>query len=777
MKKLPLLLLPPLLATCHADSPYVEPPRPIQQPQTYSFTRDVKPILDNKCVACHACNDAPCQLKLEAAAGISRGASKIAVYDASRTEAIPPTRLHIDAQTPQQWRSKGFYSVLTRTKPPQDAPLLEQMITLGHEHPVAVNQPLDERYDVALTRENSCPAPGEFSSYADANKVGGMPYGVTGLNDREYTVLKTWVQEGAQVEAPAPDISKALAEQVSTWESLLNRSDRKSRLIARYLFEHLYLAHLHFDDVKQEKPEFFQWVRSRTAAPYPIEPVPTTRPNDDPGQPFFYRLQPLTDTPVHKTHIVYTLNTKRLQRYQTLFYHADWNVTRLPGYGYDDTSNPFLTFAAIPAKARYEFMLDEAEYFTRTFIRGPVCRGQIATDVIRDQFWVMFEDPSTEQYTNSEAERIAVTQWLGLPGQNSDLLAMGSEWNEYQDARNQYQNYRTQQYQQSFPDGLDLRNVWDGNGHNSNAFLTVFRHHDSASVQRGWWGQEPKTLWLLDYPLFERIYYELVVNFNVYGNVSHQVQTRLYFDLLRNEGETQFLMLLPPGDRKTLYDNWYKDSGKIKQKVVYHPLDTESPTALPYDNKSAAKHQFIDRILQRDAAIIEHDPLNRCASAAACKDSARSDIEKNLQFLAAGTAATVPGIGWLPEVSLIRVDTADQNYRLFTVLRNRDHTNVAFMFDEEDRYEPHNDTLTVREGIVSSYPNFMFRVNERQLQTLVIAIKSMRSKEDRNAVVARWGIRRSHPQFWENFHSQTDYLQQHDALRAGVFDLNRYKGW
>ncbi|WP_346657193.1 fatty acid cis/trans isomerase [Pseudomonas sp. SWRI154] len=34
----------------------------------------------------------------------------------------------------------------------------------------------------------------------------------------------------------------------------------------------------------------------------------------------------------------------------------------------------------MPAQARYQFMLDNAENFVRTFIRGPVCRGQIATD-------------------------------------------------------------------------------------------------------------------------------------------------------------------------------------------------------------------------------------------------------------------------------------------------------------------------------------------------------------------------------------------------------------
>ncbi len=48
----------------------------------------------------------------------------------------------------------------------------------------------------------------------------------------------------------------------------------------------------------------------------------------------------------------------------------------MPGYGLHRRANPFETFEAIPAEARYRFMLDDAEYFVRTFIRGPVCRGR-----------------------------------------------------------------------------------------------------------------------------------------------------------------------------------------------------------------------------------------------------------------------------------------------------------------------------------------------------------------------------------------------------------------
>lgn len=60
----------------------------------------------------------------------------------------------------------------------------------------------------------------------------------------------------------------------------------------------------------------------------------------------------------------------------------------------------------------------------------------------------------------------------------------------------------------------------------------------------------PKTLWVIDYPLFERIYYALVAGFDVYGNGGHQLAVRLYMDGLRIEGESYFLDFLPPANEE-----------------------------------------------------------------------------------------------------------------------------------------------------------------------------------------------------------------------------------
>ncbi len=67
---LPLLLL----AACM----YNRPPAVMVASTTTSvnFLTDVKPILDRRCVVCHSCYNAPCQLKLSSYEGLDRGASK-----------------------------------------------------------------------------------------------------------------------------------------------------------------------------------------------------------------------------------------------------------------------------------------------------------------------------------------------------------------------------------------------------------------------------------------------------------------------------------------------------------------------------------------------------------------------------------------------------------------------------------------------------------------------------------------------------------------------------
>ena len=107
--------------------------------------------------------------------------------------------------------------------------------------------------------------------------------------------------------------------------------------------------------------------------------------------------------------------------------------------------------------------------------------------------------------------------------------------------------------------------------------------------------------------------------------------------------------------------------------------------------------------------------------------------------------------------------------------RNRAHSNVAFLLGEETRYQPGLDTLTVYPGVLSSYPNFMFNIPAGQVPAFVEAMERAQDEPAFERIVERWGIRRSHPQFWYYFHDLSQYIQETEPVESGVLDMNRYE--
>lgn len=770
-----------LALACSGVTTLKEIPPPMTARQTVHYQQDVQPIFDNKCVACHSCNDAPCQLKLSSWDGVERGASKLKVYSAFRDKDQAPTRLGTDALGVEQWRQKGFFS--TRFAPedeetqPLHASLIHSMVELGRQQKWAPNSRLPGSIELGRERSNQCPSMDEFEDYAEDRPDQGMPWGMTGLTDREYRTLTTWVAEGSVVEpSPIRPTSKELAA-VERWETYLNRGGPRERLVARYLFEHLFLAHLHFSD--EGSPHFFELVRSRSPSGQDLIPVTTARPNDDARGIVYYRFRLITETIVEKTHITYALNEQRLRRYDELFFGGDWTAsdTDLPGYTAADRANAFATFAAIPARSRYQFMLDNAEYFVRSFIRGPVCSGQIATSVIRDQFWVMFENPATERYVNSATYRLQATPLLGVPGQDTALIEIKEEWDRYRGQRNGYTALRQTEYARDEPEGPDLDDLWDGDGRNRDALLTVFRHHDNAAVERGLIGAIPETLWVFDYPLLERSYYQLVVNFNVFGSLSHQLQTRLYFDLIRNEAEYNFLRFLPAADRDRLRRQWYARKGKQKLFTTYAAPDESVPTQVRYATDDS-KTEFATLVFSHLRKVMgPPDVINRCAEAD-CQVPTHSESTRQanraLRLLAEAPADAFPFITRMPELSYLRVTVPDGEPLVYSLVHNRAHSSVAFLIGEERRLEPDKDTLTIHPGPLGSYPNFIFDVRLADLVPFVSRMLMVTTDEQMQAVAQTWGVRRTHPDFWTVFHDLTRYVQRTRPIEAALFDLSRY---
>ncbi|AGV19926.1 fatty acid cis/trans isomerase [Vibrio alginolyticus NBRC 15630 = ATCC 17749] len=603
----------------------------VETPQANFFQSEVKPIMDNRCVVCHACYDAPCQLKLSSVEGIDRGASKALVYEGTRLTAAAPTRLFEDAETTQEWRDAGFHPVLNERDQSMaaniDAGLIARLLQQKERHPLPDQVQL-EGFDFSIDREQTCPTIEEYEQYEKDNPTWGMPFGMPNLSNSEYHTLMTWLENGAIMNVHRP-VSEKEQAQIDKYEALLNHSDLKNQLMARYIYEHLFLSHLYFSEL-DEDPRFFTLVRSATPPGQPVKRISTRRPYDDPGvERVFYRIIPEQGTIVDKTHMPFALNKQRIENWKTWFIDADYMVSQLPSYEPEVAANPMTSFIDLPVKSRFKFMLDNAQNTIMAYIKGPVCRGQLALNVINDRFWVFFLDPDkadipeVNEFYRSQADN------LKLPAEQESNTLPVTNWVKYARQQARYLEAKSEFTNNWFKEGENLSTdvIWDGNGTNHNAALTIFRHFDSASVVQGLVGEQPKTVWILDYALLERIHYLLVAGFDVYGNFGHQLMTRMFMDFLRLEGESNFISLLPADMRHELQSSWYKDqSPQLSDFLQRNVKPFNQPTSVQYKSDDP-KTELVELLREHvsDVLLPRYEIQDTALSASSEKQLKRID--------------------------------------------------------------------------------------------------------------------------------------------------------
>ena len=92
--------------------------------------------------------------------------------------------------------------------------------------------------------------------------------------------------------------------------------------------------------------------------------------------------------------------------------------------------------------------------------------------------------------------------------QQSNATAL-KNWLEYSKLEKNYFAGKVEYLRQhlSTPEDISLDLIWDGDGWNANAALTVFRHLDNATVRQGLCRRGTQNMVLLDYALLERIHY------------------------------------------------------------------------------------------------------------------------------------------------------------------------------------------------------------------------------------------------------------------------------
>jgi len=477
--------------------------------------------------------------------------------------------------------------------------------------------------------------------------------------------------------------------------------------------------------------------------------------------------------------MVYELSQEKLSRYGELFIQPSWDILpHMPSYEHSIASNALKAYEQIPAQSRYKFLLDDIHYMIMTFIRGPVCKGQIALNVIQDHFWVMFLDPNYDASLKDKYflhDNIANLYIPNEEGNNPGILKTINILRDYSYIKNYFDNKATL-YKQYYPKGLPLEAIWKGNNQEENdAILTVYRHFDSASVHKGALGDIPKTLWVIDYALVERLYYSLVAGFDIFGNTAHQLLVRKYMDVLRIEGEHNFLSFLPKDSRKNYFNEWY-NGWDITYEDIYSNDEQESTLAF---KTKAYKKEFANLILQHtkiskdEINYIEEDYLPRAIKSSYTNSK---DIEESLKALSIPNALQVIQnfADNNSNLAYIKIEMNSGENLIYSMVINKWLDNVAFLFDEEDRRDTTKDNVDFIKGMIGSYPNIFAVVKQNDLPEFFTLLQNYKSDDTHNALLLKFFVNRANPKFWEVFDWFNEAFKKQNQLHYGLFDINRY---
>jgi hypothetical protein len=759
-----------------------DPAPPATVAEAPDYATEIQPIFNRRCIACHGCLGSPCNVKLDSFQGVDRGGLALNPY-ASHFGSEPRTDMEAASST-AAWRARGFFPVLSRGGTAQNnlaGSLLFRMVAAGKRN----NSPGFSRDALEGLRPQRYVAQCEadaaaLKAYLESHPSTGMPFGLPSISDGDFATLKSWVAAGS----PGPGVKAvAAAEQpanpaaVAAWEAFFNADDPRSRLVSRFIFQHVFLATIVLADSPGDQ---FRLVRSSTppsravaqpdgtrrVEPSPVKVIATDLPYEDPlsyagVDRFWYRLKKLTQAPVQKNHFVWRLAPDDITHLTQLFSidrGAGWDSGAEidPPYGIE---SPFVQFAAIPAEARYRFILENAEVMVGGITYGPVCNGQTATYAVKDQFWALFLDPAHDPSVRDPT--------LGLKSAEA-LMDRSPTGNAT------YLSAFAKTKSRLAPEGWSLDAVWDGDGENTNAWLTVLRHETNVSVLKGARGGRPRTLWLISYAGFERMYYDTVASFAYWSGDESKLETLLFFNLLRQDFEDHFLLLLPARYRQTIRDDWTQGIGQLALTAIpFAGGDQPSRVNVP---GAAPLEEIVTRLAERAGPRVTGlpDPLNPSVKPEVDLAAPMRGFD---DFERAVSSMTVldhrPYLPLMPSVTVLRL-THGGEHRVYALVVNRAYASQYLLLFQDGAALPEQDTMSVYSTLANGFPNLFVDLDLDHAPGFLSDLAAVSTKNDWKRFETKYAILRNSPKFWSFYDWLNDWNFSSRGDNAGWLDLSYY---
>lgn len=714
------------------------------------FISKVQPLLAKRCVACHACYEAPCLLHFNSYESIQRGLTK--EVNVSMIVDLPQNRLkeapifsgpnNSPRWDQPAWAKRNFAPLFRMDKNGEldlDKSLFTMVLQQGK-----LNTPEFSLHPNGFSKTHICSLDFEkLKGFYQKYPQSGMPYALPKLEESEYEILDLWIKHGA----PGPKTSTRNSwnqpsnpRVINSMENFLNGVNPKIKLSARYIYEHSILSHIHFKGTPED--EFYELVRANNLSGPPVEIV-TEKGNDLISIPFFYRLKRVHDVIARKTHALWELDDASIAEWKLMFLEPVWDdedkiEKNLSLLSPSDLKDPMKYFKQIPEKSRFSFMVKNAEMLVGEIIISPSCSGKLATWAIKDHFWVFFlTSNGNEKFLQSKKIRQSFTERIF---KNSSKTKTPLAINEFH---------------------LDPE-----------MSLSLFRHESNVTVLKGLRGGEPQSYWLMDYQNYEDLYYNLVINYNPYGKVAHQILTWEHFVNNRKVAEKRFIDLFISTDKNCkkcgewVWDRW--ENGivervaseemlmneavkKIQDQVVFvmhSGFGTDVDTLNYPDHQSTTISQLNIREWERQLLELTH--------------------KKNHSMLLN-----------FPDVIYVKFNDEAGKEFLYSIVTNRtyeNNNNLAIgLIDQNMLLMAEENTLVLSRGLVGNHPNLIVNLKMDDAFEFIEKLKSIQTPEDWVSFRKQFALRRNSSEFWRVYDEITSWQKEHEPLYSGVIDLNFYQ--
>lgn len=744
--------------------------RNIDQYHDY-YQDEIQSIFTARCVACHSCVAAPCQLNLTSYEGLARGMSKDQPYDYFRFfEEVPKADLD-DHYSVEQWRTLGFYPVVKNLGDPdlnaeesilalalnqkeQSRELSEEEIRKLGKHQE------DQNYQCPVTKE-------EYYKFEEEFPSTGMPFGCPRLESEYSKTLVDWIRDGGEGPSPktlalldTPSYDSPIRER---FEDFLSGNSLRRQAVARYIYEHSFFYDIHFKD---SPGEFYRIVRSRTSQPEKIDRITTEFPTDHPGEDVnrvYYRLEKMGRVIEMKKHVLWRIDHKEIDELEESFFDTAWKLEAMPPY----TLNPFEWFKVIPVESRAKYVLKYSKHMIHAIGRGSVCHGREASHVVPDYVWALSVKPESDPTVLEP--KLGMKDYSTFYTHPREFISESVMKAQLKRKHFRYAKAFAQTLERHKPEGLNLDDIYYGE------IFYGLRHETSMEYLSM---REHAPPGYTDYKIlhgyadFEKSYYRLVAHFKWWGPALHKAEAYIFQTYCRTFGENFWASLSPDLEKRKSLRNFYSS---LKAKLFYgftrDPF-RNYPSKLP---ASWTYKEISQKILERfndENNITSRDTLNNWPA-----NSLRKTIfptidstEKWEAGLRTLTGKLAPYARYVPNVMHIRLN----NEYLYTIFADRGrHNDKIIMLEKLDR-NPKLDIIRAKKGFVGPFPHLFVDLEFDEAATFLTRLSQVDSKSSWIDFIDDYKIERNDDAFWKFVDWLNDWISKNMKEDGGLLDLRNY---